>query len=120
MKYEREAGKGEKRGKTFSSSGWPSGGKKRPSFLHNLDKNVSGLRGSKHKQLLNLFAPNFLVLGNKKKQQKTSHSRESAPKIMLWSGWTGFGGEYKEMRELSSSLQMIYFSMCLSVQWNVM
>lgn len=71
MKYEREAGKGEKKGgKPSAPPRWPSGGgKKRPSFLHNLDQNVSGLKGSKHKQLLNLFAPNFLVLGNKKKKK---------------------------------------------------
>lgn len=58
----------EKKGvKPSALTRWPSDGKKRRSFLHNLDKNVSGFRASKHKQLLNLFAPNFLVLGNEKK-----------------------------------------------------
>lgn len=76
MKYESEAGKREKRGKTFLLlRGGLRMGKKRPSFLHNLVKNVSAFRGSKHKQLLNLFAPNLLVLGNKKTKKTATATK---------------------------------------------
>lgn len=56
-------------------------------LFFSLPKFGQNISGSKHEQVLNLFASNFQSLAIKK---KTSHSDGSALKIMLWCGRTGF------------------------------